>query len=338
MLSNNTLINRVVKVVRRAQGIPTPDVFEVVDAPMPTLPSGGVVVRVLFTAADPGMRGWLTAETNYQTVPNGAVMRALGVGEIIESDAPGWAVGERAFGWFGWQRFAAVAVGDLMWKIDTEVAPASAWVGALGVNGLAAWIGFSHIARPRAGETALITTAAGGVGGVVGQLAAAAGVRAIGVTGSDVKVKAATEELGYAAAINYKAVDDLSVAIGAVCPDGIDIFFDNTAGWIADAVFPHLKVGARVVQCGTASVASWLPVPQGPRRERDVLVKRLSWHGFVMFDHREKFDQALTELKALLSAGKLSIREEVLEGIDQAPDAIGRLYRGDNIGRLLIKP
>ena len=338
-MSSDRMGNQIVRVTARAKGVPGPEIFTVEPAPMPVCPPGGVVVRVINASVDPAMRGWLSAEVNYLTVPDGSVMRAHGVGEVIATDCPQWPLGAMAFGWFGWQRFAAAAPADLLWPVDLNVAPAEAWLNIFGLNGLTAWVGLIHLGRPRAGETVLVSTAAGAVGGVVGQLAKAAGLRAVGVTGDVQKVARATSAFGYAAAINYReAGEGLSAAIGQACPDGIDLFFDNTAGAIADAVFPHLKVGARVIQCGTASVPSWLPPPSGPRRERDVLVKRLSWHGFVAFDHTALFPRALAELQALYAAGKLISRDEVLDGLEQAPGAIQRLYRGENQGRLSLRP
>jgi NADPH-dependent curcumin reductase CurA len=335
-----SLSNRQVRVLRRAVGVPTPDIFEVIDAPAPAgPPPGGVLVRVINAAVDPAMRGWLSAEPNYLTVPDGAVMRAHGVGEVIASDCPDWSVGACAFGWFGWQRFAAVQAADMLWPVDLTVAPPEAWLSIFGLNGLTAWVGLIHLARPRHGETVLVTTAAGGVGGVVGQLAAAEGLYAVGLAGGPEKAARATSELGYARAIDYRAAgDDLAAAVARACPAGIDIFFDNTAGALADAVFPSLNVAARVIQCGTAAVSSWLPPPTGPRRERDMLVKRLSWHGFVAFDHQALFPQALRRLHALHAAGKLHAHDEVLDGLDQAPGAIQRLYSGLNHGRLSLRP
>ncbi len=330
--------NLAVRVVRRASGIPGPDVFELVTSPLPECPPGGVVLRVLNAGVDPAMRGWLSAEKNYATVPDGAVMRALGVGEVIESRSADWAVGMAAYGWVGWQRYAAVPAAELLWQADIGAAPPEAWLSIFGLNGLTAWIGLIHLGGPKPGETVLVTTAAGGVGGVVGQLAAACGLRAVGVAGGPEKVARATAELGYAAAIDYRAPGDLASAIAATCPDGIDLFFDNTAGELADTVFPHLNAGARVIQCGTASVASWLPPPQGPRRERDMLVKRLTWRGFVAFDHTDLFPRALAELRGLHAAGKLLSHDQVLDGLDHAPGAIQMLYRGENRGRLSIRP
>jgi NADPH-dependent curcumin reductase CurA len=330
--------NRQVRVVARAQGIPTEAVFAVVDADIPDVPPGGVLVRILYASVDPGMRGWVSEEQNYLTVPTGEVMRAHGVAEIVASDHPDWQPGDHVYGWFGWQQFAAASAADLLWKVDLDLAPATAWLGVLGLNGLTAWVGFQHLARPEAGETILVSSAAGAVGGAVGQLARAAGLRAVGLTGDDAKVVQACAELGYDAALNYRTTDDLGAAIGALCPDGIDIFFDNTAGAIADAVFPHLAARARVIQCGTASIPNWIPVPGGPRRERDMLVKRLSWHGFIVTDHTALFPQALRELGELFAAHALTARDHILDGLDHAPGAIAMLYRGDNNGRLLVRP
>ncbi len=333
------LQNRQVRVLRRATGVPTPDIFEVIDGPMPNPPPGGVLVRVINAAVDPAMRGWLSAEPNYLTVPDGAVMRAHGVGEVIASDCAAWPVGAAAYGWFGWQRFAAAPASDMLWPVDLKVAPAEAWLSIFGLNGLTAWLGLIHLARPKPGETVLVTTAAGGVGGVVGQLAAAEGLHTVGLAGGPEKVRHALSDLGYADAVDYRAAGEgLGAAVAQACPKGIDIFFDNTAGALADAVFPSLNVGARVIQCGTAAVTSWLPPPMGPRRERDVLVKRLSWQGFVAFDHQDLFPEAQARLRTLHAAGRLHAYDEVLDGLDQAPGAIQRLYRGENRGRLSLRP
>ena len=331
--------NQAVRVLRRATGIPGPEIFEIVPAPMPECPADGMVMRVLHAGVDPAMRGWLSAEKNYMTVPDGAVMRALCVGEVVQSRCADWPVGRLAYGWMGWCRYAAVLPSDLLWAVDAALAPPAAWLNIFGLNGLTAWLGLLHFGCPRPGDTVLVTTAAGAVGAVVGQLAAARGLRAVGLTSTAEKVGRATTCLGYNAAIDYRAAGDgLADAVAASCPDGIDIFFDNTAGWLADAVFGRLNTGARVVQCGTASIATWLPPPTGPRRERDMLVKRLSWQGFVAFDHTALFPAALAELRALYEAGQLVSHDDVLHGLEHAPGAIQRLYNGNNHGRLSIVP
>jgi hypothetical protein len=213
----------------------------------------------------------------------------------------------------------------------------SAALGVLGLNGVTALLALRHLGRPAAGETILVSTAAGGVGSVVGQLARDAGLRTIGLTGSEAKVRLCRDAFGYDAVIDYRAAPDLAAAVVAAAPDGIDIFFDNTGGAIADAVFAHLRPRGRIVQCGTASIAAWTPPPQGPRREREMLTRRLSWNGFIIFDYLDQFEVAAGELQRLLAQGRLAYREEVLDGIEAAPGAIERLYRGDNLGRLVIR-
>ncbi len=329
----------VVRVTGRAAGIPAAENFQLIEEDMPSCPAGGVLVRVMLCTVDPAMRGWLSAEANYLTVPDGAVMRSHGVGEIIASDCEKWQVGEQVFGWLGWRRFAAIPETDVLWRIDTTIAPPESWLSIFGLNGLTAWIGFLHLAHPLAGQTVLVTTAAGGVGSVVGQLAKAHGVRAVGIAGGPDKIRRAAADFGYDRVIDYHETDTpLSPKIAAACPAGIDIFFDNTAGHLADAVFPHLNIGARIIQCGTAAVASWLPPPAGPRRERDMLVKRLSWHGLVVFDHTHLFADAMRGLQHLQKAGNLVSQDEVLDGLHHAPTAIQRLYSGKNQGRLSIRP
>jgi len=330
--------NRQVRVVKRAAGVPEADVFSVADSEIPPCPPDGVLVRVLVASVDPAMRGWLSNETNYLTVPTGEVMRAEGVGEIVESRNADWRVGDVAYGVFGWQRFAAVGPRDLRWRIDPSIAPPPVWLGTLGLNGLTAWIGLKHFGRPRAGEVVVVSTAAGGVGSVVGGLAHAAGLRTVGITRGATKVKRCTETLNYGAAIDYGAVENLPAAVAAACPDGVDLFFDNTAGAIADAVFPLMNRGGRVIQCGTVAVQNWLELPRGPRRERDVLVKRLSWHGFIVLDHEDLFPAALADLKRAWIAGELDAQTEILEGLDAAPTGIRYLYEGRNQGRLCVRP
>jgi NADPH-dependent curcumin reductase CurA len=208
----------------------------------------------------------------------------------------------------------------------------------LGLNGLTAWIGFKHFGRPRAGEVIVVSTAAGAVGSVVAGLAHAAGLRTVGITRGAAKVRRCTETLKYGAAIDYTDGGNLREAVAAACPDGVDIFYDNTAGAIADAVFPSLKRGARVVQCGTVAVQNWLDAPTGPRRERDMLVKRLSWHGFVVIDHEDLYPMARADLQRAWLAGELDAQTEILEGLEAAPGAIRHLYDGHNTGRLCIRP
>jgi NADPH-dependent curcumin reductase CurA len=331
-------MNQVVRVISRADGIPHAGNFQVSHEPDPVCPDGGCLVRVIYAAVDPAMRGWLSRERNYLTVADGEIMRAHGIGEVVESRSAKYRQGDVVYGWLGWQQLAAVTDDDLLWRANLDEAPAEYWLSALGLNGLTAWVGLRHLGRVRADDKVLVTTCAGSVGSIVGQLARASGAQVVGLTGDDRKAAIAVDEFGYDRAINYRTAPDLAQTVAAACPAGIDLFFDNTAGPIADAVFPALNVAARVIQCGTAAVASWLPVPQGPRREREVLTRRLSWHGLVVFDHHAMFPTAMTEMKDMIARGVLRLRHEVIDGLHLAPSAISQLYAGQNLGRLIIKP
>jgi NADPH-dependent curcumin reductase CurA len=330
--------NRRVMVVKRCDAIPAADSFENVDDDLPLCEELGLVVEVLLVSVDPAMRGWLSSEVNYQTVPTGSVMNSYGIGRVIESDHPEWNIGDYLYGNVGWQKFSAMDVKDVWFRVDPDSIPLEKWMNALGLTGLTAWLGLNLLGSPRAGETIVVGTAAGAVGSVVGQLARARGMRPVGITGTPKKCELASREFGYEKMINYRASGDLSLAIADACPDGIDLFFDTVGGAIADIVFEQLKVAGRVIQCGTASVSTWVPPPIGPRRERLMLVKRLRWSGFVVTDHADRFVEAQAELAALIRDGSLITREHVLEGLEQAPSSIQMLYEGLNQGRLLIRP
>jgi hypothetical protein len=330
--------NRQVLLTSRPFGIPAASDFTIVDSEMPRAKPGEFVVHNLFLSVDPAQRGWASAEANYSApLPLGSVMRALAVGVVVQSETDDVRVGDHLYGWFGWQNYCAATKESILRRIDPRAAPLSTALGILGLNGITAYLAFQELGRPKAGETILVSTAAGGVGSVVGQLAHLKGLRTIGLTSDARKIALCREAFGYDAAINYREADDLAAQIKAAAPQGIDIFFDNTGGKIADAVFPLMNVAGRVIQCGTASIASWIPVPSGPRREREVLTKRLHWSGFVAFDYLKQFDEAAAFLQPLVASGKLAYREEILDGIEQAPGAIARLYDGANLGRIVIR-
>jgi NADPH-dependent curcumin reductase CurA len=330
--------NRQVLLVARPQGIPAASDFEIVDSEVPKAGPGEFVVRNLFLSVDPAQRGWASAEANYSApLPLGAVMRALAVGVVIESAESGVAVGEYLYGWFGWQEYCAAETSDIVRLVDPDAAPLSAALGVLGLNGVTALLALEELGHPNPGETIIVSTAAGGVGSVVGQLARDRGLDTIGLTSDARKIALCRDAFGYKAAINYRETEDLTAAIREVAPQGIDIFFDNTGGWIADAIVPLMNVAGRIVQCGTASISSWRPTPCGPRREREVLTKRLHWSGFVIFDHLDKFGEAANRLQNLVAKGTLAYREEILNGIEHAPSAIARLYEGGNLGRLVLR-
>lgn len=329
--------NRQVVLVARPTGIPQEQHFDLREAPRPEPADGCFLIRNLYLSIDPAMRGWVNAAANYSDpVGIGEVMRSIAVGEVVESRHDDYRLGEIVCGLFGWQTFALSDGSNVWFRHDAEAAPISTALGILGVNGVSAYFGLLDVGRPEAGETVVVSTAAGAVGSAAGQIAKIKGCRAVGLTGSDDKVALCRDEFGYDAAINYRT-GELDAALAEACPDGIDVYFDNTAGPITDAVYPHLNMGGRCVVCGTASIASWDPAPMGPRVERHILVKRLRVQGFLLFDYLDRFPEARAQLAAWLRDGKLTYREEILEGLEEAPGAIARLYAGENRGKLLIR-
>ena len=229
-----------------------------------------------------------------------------------------------------------MGAGAIQRKVATAGLPISTALGVLGLNGLTAYFALLCVGQPKSGETVVVSTAAGAVGSCVGQIAKIKGCRTIGIAGGAEKTKLCREEFGYDAAIDYKA-GGIDAALAAACPDGVDVYFDNTAGPISDAVLGHLRPGARVVVCGTASIATWDPPPAGPRVERHLLVKRARMQGFLIFDHVQRFDEGLAALSEWVRAGAIRYREDVLEGIEQLPDSIAGLYRGENFGKRIIR-
>lgn len=328
--------NRRVLLTSRPVGIPQADHFNLDEAALDPVGEGQFRVRNIYLSVDPAQRGWANEGANYSdAVPLGSVMRALAVGEIVESRHADFPVGLHVYGWFGWQDYAVAGPEALMTRIDQVAAPLSAYAGVLGINGLTAHLALSKIGRPRQGDTVLVTTAAGAVGSTVGQLAKAAGCRVIGLTGDDDKVARCTSRFGYDAAANYKA-GELAEAVTALAPQGVDVFFDNVGGPILDTVIRAMNVAGRIVQCGTASIANWYPVPTGLRNEREVLMRRLQWGGFVIFDHTADNPAALAHLAPLVADGSLVHDEDIAAGFEAAPGAIARLYAGENEGKSLI--
>jgi NADPH-dependent curcumin reductase CurA len=329
--------NRQVRLVARPQGIPQAEHFSLVTEPVSTPGKGEILVQNHFLSVDPAQRGWANDEGNYSApVPLDTPMRALAVGEILESNAQEYRPGEHVYGWFGWQRYCITTPELILRRVTPSRLPLSANLSVLGMNGITAYLAFHGLGDPKPGEHVLVSTAAGSVGSFAGQLAQIAGCRAVGLTSSADKVALARARYGYQDMINYRQVADLGAAIRAACPDGNDIFFDNTGGPIADAAIRTMRLRGRIIQCGTAANASWTPVPTGPRPEREILTRRLRWSGFIIFDHLAEFEGAAASLAELALAGKIVHDEEILPGLEQAPGAIAQLYRGDNHGKLII--
>src|SRR5512139_3880440 len=285
--------NRQVRLKSRPSGIPQAEHFEIVEAPVPDPADGQVLVRNIYLSVEPAMRGWVSAVANYsEPVALGAVMRSLAVGRVEESRHPDFRPGDYVTGMFGWQDYAAAEGKAIQRKVVRTGLPISTSLGVLGLNGLTAYFALLEIGQPKPGETVVVSTAAGAVGSCVGQIAKIKGCRSVGIAGGPDKVRMCREEFRYDSAVDYKA-EDFEPALAAACPGGVDVYFDNTAGRISASVMHRLNVGARVVICGTASVASWDPIPQGPRVERHLLVKRARMQGFLIFDYAKRFPEAL---------------------------------------------
>ena len=332
-----TLANRQVRLKSRPTGIPEAEHFEIVTVPVTEPAEGQILVRNIYLSVEPAMRGWVSAVANYsQPIALGAVMRAITVGRVETSRHPEFAAGDVVTGMFGWQDYALVAAKDIDRRIAGTDLPISTALGVLGINGLTAYFGLLEVGQPKVGETVVVSTAAGAVGSAVGQIAKIKGCRTVGIAGGAEKVALCQKAFGFDAAVDYKC-SDFETAFAAACPKGVDVYFDNTSGRISDVVMKHLNIGARIVICGTASIASWEPIPLGPRIERHLLVKRARMQGFIIFDYASQFSGALIELAQWVREGKLQYREDILDGIEHAPGAIAGLYRGDNLGKRLIR-
>jgi NADPH-dependent curcumin reductase len=330
-------INRQIRLKSRPAGIPQAENFELVREPVPELQAGQILVRNLYLSVEPAMRGWVAAVANYaEPVALGAVMRSFAAGRVEASRDPAVPVGTKVTGLFGWQDYAVIDAAGIERRVEEADLPLSAALGVMGINGVTAHYGLLELGQPKAGETVVVSTAAGSVGSCVGQIAKTHGCRTVGIAGGAEKRALCVERFGFDAAVDYKAAD-FEAQLARACEGGVDVYFDNTAGAISDAVMARLNVGARVVICGTASVASWNPAPNGPRVERHLLVKRARMQGFVIFDHADHYPAARRDLAQWLREGKLNYLEDVLDGIEHAPDAIAGLYRGENLGKRLIR-
>ncbi|MBY8977055.1 NADP-dependent oxidoreductase [Rhodobacteraceae bacterium NNCM2] len=330
-------MNRRVILSDRPKGVPEAGHFTVEEVPAEVPGEGEFLVRTEFWSVDPAMRGWANDAPNYlPPVAIGAPMRAFAVGEVVESHHPDYTVGDVVSGMFGWQRYAVSDGATVDRKVlESDLSPSLA-LGVLGLNGVTAYFGLLESCQPKAGETVVVSTAAGAVGSAVGQIAKILGCRTVGITSSAQKADLCTERFGYDAVIRYRD-EDVGEALGRLCHDGVDCYFDNTCGPISDAVMQHLAKGARITICGTAALTDWDPIPVGPRVHRQLLVARARMQGFLVLDYKHRYGEAVEALAAWVREGRLSVSEHILEGAEAARGAIRMLYDGGNDGKLLIR-
>jgi NADPH-dependent curcumin reductase CurA len=328
--------NRRIILKARPVGIPQPGHFELDAAEVPAMQDGEFLVENIFLSVDPAQRGYVNEENNYAPpVALGAVMRALAVGRVQASRHPDYARDQYLYGWFGWQDFCVCRPAAVLRRVDPGQAPLSTAAGLLGINGLTAYLALQSIGKPKAGETVVVTAAAGAVGSIVGQLAKLSGCRPIAIVGSEDKGALCVAAFGYSGYANYRQT--LEPKLRELCPNGVDVFFDNVSGAIGDSILGQMACFGRVIQCGTMAIPSWVPVPQGPRIAREILTRRLRMEGFVIFDHAAHFDAVAAELAGLLASGALCVEEDIEFDIERAPQALVDVYAGRNRGKKLIQ-
>ncbi|MFD0262860.1 NADP-dependent oxidoreductase [Kitasatospora indigofera] len=329
--------NRQIRLAARPVGEVKPEDWEHVTEPAVAPGEGRFAGRTRFISLDPAMRGWLDDRPSYlPPVGIGEVMRAGSVIEVTESEHPGFQPGDHVVGTFGVQEYV-VSDGKGVLKVDPALAPLSTYLGALGMPGMTAYFGLLDVGALKEGETVVVSGAAGAVGTMAGQIAKVKGCRVIGIAGGADKCAMLTEELGFDAAIDYRA-DDVRKALRELAPDGVDVYFDNVGGDILDAVLTRLALHARVVICGAISQYNNETQVQGPSNYLSLLVRRARMEGFVVFDYAPRFGAAARELAGWIATGRIKVKEHVVSGsLDDFPATLQMLFRGENVGKLVLE-
>ena len=320
----------------RPTGMPTVDIWEYRTVPAPRPGEGGLLVKVHYISVDPAMRGWMNDLKSYvPPVGIGDVMRAAAVGEVIESHHPGFRAGEFVSGALGVQRYA-LSDGSELYKVDPNAFPLPTYLSVLGVPGLTAYFGLLDVGQPKAGETVVVSSAAGAVGTVVGQIAKIKGCRVVGIAGTPQKCEYITGELGFDAAINYKK-EILPKRMRECCPQGIDVYFDNVGGPLLDVVLMHINRAARIVFCGAISQYNTTSAVEGPKNYLSLLINRARMEGMIVFDYVDRYPEAIQNLVLWMKEGRLTGREHIVDGLETFPETLLKLFSGDHFGKLVIR-
>ncbi|MDP3252967.1 MAG: NADP-dependent oxidoreductase [Hydrogenophaga sp.] len=347
----HSLVNHQVRLAARPRGLPVAADWQFTEEAVAAPAAGGLLVKTLALSLDPAMRGWMNEGKSYiPPVAIGEVMRAGGVGVVVASDTPGFAVGDTVVGSPGVQEYWSVAADQLkrsgLAKIDLRLGSLTQWLNVLGMPGMTAYFGLLDVGQPQPGETLVVSGAAGAVGQTVGQLAKIKGCRVVGIAGGPAKCDWVVKELGFDACIDYKAAapagaarwDAVREGLKTHCPDGVDIYFDNVGGDILDTVLARLRRKARIVICGAISQYNATEAVQGPKNYLSLLVNRARMEGIVVFDYADRYPQAVAELAGHLQAGRMKSREDVVEGgVTAFPGALLGLFSGSNFGKLVLK-
>jgi len=320
----------------RPVGLAGADNFAEDTVPVRAPESGEVLLETLLLSIDPAMRVWISENPGYvPRVEIGEVMRAGGIARVVESRADGFAAGDLVQARLGWQSHPTLPANEVQ-ALDSTLGSPTDWIGLLGMTGITAYFGMRDVGAVRPGQTVLVSGAAGGVGQVAGQIGRIEACRVVGIAGGAAKCAALVGEFGFDAAIDYKAEADLPAAIARACPDGVDLFYDNVGGAVLDAALANLAMNARVVICGrisqTASAALY-----GVRNLGNLIGKRASLRGFVVFDYHDRYAEARHWLAAQRDAGRLRQKVHIIDGLAQAPEGLAMLFRGDNTGKLVVR-
>ena len=328
--------NRQFLLAKRPVGAATRDTFSFQQVPVAKPGAGQIVVRNQYLSLDPAMRGWMNEGKSYiPPVGLGEVMRALGVGQVIASEHPGFAVGDYVNGALGVQDYF---VGEPrgFYKVDPKLAPLPVYLSALGMTGMTAYFALLEVGAPKAGDTVVISGAAGAVGSIAGQIAKLKGCRVVGIAGGKQKCELLIEELSFDGAIDYKS-EDVIAGLKRECPKGVDVFFDNVGGDILDAVLSRLNFKARVVICGAISQYNNKEAVKGPANYLSLLVNRARMEGFVVMDYADRYAAAGQEMAGWLAKGQLKSKEHIVEGLETFPETLMKLFSGENFGKLILK-
>jgi NADPH-dependent curcumin reductase CurA len=336
-----TLTNHQVRLAKRPVGTPTRDNWSFTTEPVAEPGPGGVLVKTLALSLDPAMRGWMNDGKSYiPPVGINEVMRAGGIGQVIASQNPKFAVGDLVSAGLGVQEYMLIADDQVkrsgLFRIDTRIGSATQWLNVLGMPGMTGYFGLLDVGQPKPGETVVVSGAAGAVGQTVGQLAKIKGCRVVGIAGGPAKCEWVVKELGFDACIDYKA-GNVKGQLKEHCPDGVDVYFDNVGGDILDDVLARLARGARIVICGAISQYNNTTPVQGPKNYMMLLVARARMEGMVVFDYTERFPVAVAELAGYLKDGRMKSKEDVVRGLETFPEALIKLFTGENFGKLVLQ-
>ena len=321
----------------RPNGLPVDKNFRKEEIELPELKTGEILLKGIFYSVDPYMRGRMNDAKSY--VPPFELDKPLSgsvVAKVEESKSENYKSGDTVVGSFPWQKKFIASEKELT-KIDTEIAPGSYYLSVLGMTGLTAYFGLMHIGKPKAGETVVVSGAAGAVGIVVGQIAKIQGCRVVGIAGSEEKINLLKNEFGFDEAINYNTTPDMNKAISKACPDGVDVYFDNVGGGISDAVIKNINFHARIALCGQISLYNSTETPVGPRLQPMLLTRSVLMQGFIVSNFQEQFPEGTKQLAQWIKEGKLKFTETIEHGFENLPKALLGLFNGDNTGKMVVE-